>query len=455
MYNIEIFKAYDIRGIYPSDFDEDFAYRIGMAYPDFIKENDKKMGKTLEIVVNRDARSSSEILNKALIEGLTDAGCYVIDAGLSTSPMHYFAINNANADGGIMVTASHNPAKYNGFKLSKREAIPIGSGSGMEEIKSLIFKKNFSEKAPQKGEVIKKYFLKEYVDYVTRGIDLKGKKMKIAVDCGNGMAGMVVNEIASRYPDLTILPLYFEADCTFPNHEANPLKEETLEELKKLIVKEHADLGVAFDGDGDRVFFLNGDAKVLKSEHSASIYTKDYLSRHSGSKMVTGPRESKIYSDTIRENGGEIVVSRVGHAFIKRILKDGGAAFAAEASGHYYFKEFFGVDSGIFMMMQMLRILAESGKTLKEIAAPFESKYFHSGEINFEVKDKTGKMKQLEEKYSKLKTSKIDGLTAEDTNWWFNVRASNTEPLLRLNIEANSKDMLHEKVRELVDFISE
>lgn len=455
MYNIEIFKAYDIRGIYPDDFDEDFAYRLGRAYPDYIREASKELDRTLEVVVNRDARSSSDILSKALIEGLIDAGCYVIDAGLASSPMHYFIINHTNADGGLMVTASHNPAKYNGFKMSRRGAIPIGSSSGMEEIQSLIFKKNYKEMPDTKGASTKKDYLKDYADYLTKGIQLKDKKIKIVVDAGNGMAGMVVKEVFSRFPNIDLVPLYFVPDCTFPNHEANPAKEENMKELKKQVIINNADLGIAFDGDGDRVFFLDHEAKIVRAEHVAAIYFVDYLKKYQGSKIVVETRDSKILSDAAREHGGEVIMSRVGHAYIKRILKDGGASFGAELVGHFYFKEFFGVDSGVFMVMQILKILVESGKNLKELVAPYEGKYFHSGEINFETQKKAEKISAIEAKYANFKIGRIDGITVDGEDWWFNIRSSNTEPLLRLNVEATSKDVLRQKVRELVDFINQ
>jgi phosphomannomutase len=453
MFNLEIFKAYDIRGIYPDDFEEDFAYRLGRAFADFVREKQRDLTKPLEIVINKDDRASSEPLYRSLRRGLLDAGCYVISAGFSTSPMHYYIVNKTAADGGIMVTASHNPSKYNGFKLSLHEAMPVGRGTGMDEIKNLIFKKNYADKPATIGTVIEKDFLADYVDFLTKGVVVG--KIKIVVDAGNGMAGMVMDEVAKKYPELELIPLYFERDFSFPNHEANPLKEETLEDLKKLVIEKKADIGVAFDGDGDRVFFVTHEGKVVKSEHVAAFYAQELLRAHPGAKIVVDPRESKILSDVVKSSGGEVVISRVGHAFFKRILKEGGAVFGAEMVGHFYFRDFFGVDSGMFMMMRLLELLTERRKTLQELISPFEGKYFHSGEINFETEKKDEKVRLVEETFKHLPISRIDGLTIEDKDWWLNVRASNTEPYLRLNIEANSKELLREKVRQLVDLLSD
>jgi len=453
MFNLEIFKAYDIRGIYPDDFEEDFAYRLGRAFADFVREKQRDLTKPLEIVINKDDRRSSESLYHSLRSGLLDAGCYVISAGFSTSPMHYYTVNKTGADGGIMVTASHNPSKYNGFKLSLHEAMPVGRGTGMDEIKNLIFKKNYSDKPSKIGTVIEKDFLADYVDFLTKGVTIG--KIRIAVDAGNGMIGMVMNEIIKKYPQVELIPLYFERDFTFPNHEANPLKEETLEDLKKVVVEKKADLGVAFDGDGDRAFVLTHEGKVVMPELVGALLAKEYLAKDPGAKIVVDPRESRILADVAKESGGEVIVSRVGHAFFKRILKEGGAIFGAEASGHFYFKDFFGVDSGMFMMMRVLEMLTQRGKTLQELIAPFEGRRFHSGEINFETEKKDEKVRLVEETFKHLAISRIDGITVDDKDWWMNVRASNTEPYLRLNIEANSKELLREKVRQLVDLLSD
>src|SRR3989344_548208 len=447
--NEAIFKAYDIRGRYPEELDKEAAQAIARAFAVFISRALKT--KKPKIVVSRDARLSSPELEQAVIQGLQESGALVIRTGLASTPLFYFSVNAAKADGGLMVTASHNPKEWNGLKLVGRGALPIGLASGLREIKAMAETENFPP-AKAKSSIKSKNFLKSYVRLLTSDMKNLGK-FKIVIDNGNGMAGFILPHVFKKLKTLKIIPLYFKPDGSFPNHEANPLKKETLVVLKAAILKKQADFGVAFDGDGDRVFFLNKKGECVSADFITALIAREILKNKPGAKIIYDPRSSRIVRETVEENGGEAIISPVGHSFFKHKMRECGADFGGELSGHYYLKDFWNAESGIFTMIKFIKILSDSGKTFEELIQPFQ-KYFHSGEINFEVGDKERIMKLVEARYKDAKNiAHVDGLSVEYDDWWFNLRASNTENLLRLNLEAKSTSILKKRLEEIKAFI--
>ena len=447
--NPSIFKAYDVRGVYPGEINEETVYLVGRAFAVWLT---KKARKQPVIVVGSDARISSPGLKKALVRGILEQGGKIIDIGLATTPMFYFAVNKAKADGGAMVTASHNPAKYNGLKFTLKQARPVGEETGLEEIKAFALRAKFAASV-KKGTLKKKLLFKKYVNFMLWQIkNIEMPDLKIAIDSGNGMAGLILPKLFKKIKRIKVFPLYFKIDCGFPNHEANPLKEDTLNDLKNLMRKKKADAGIAFDGDGDRVVFLTAEGRPARADFITALLAGEYLKKYPKAKIAFGVNSSRVVREAIAEKGGRPFVSRIGHSFFKEHLWKEGVVFGGELSGHYYFRDFFNADSGIFTMMKVLKIVAQEKKPLSELIKPFE-RYFASGEINFEVKDKFGIIKNLEKKFSDGRVSKVDGLSVEYKDWWFNIRSSNTEPLLRLNLEAKTKKILEEKKKMLTIII--
>jgi len=445
--NEAIFKAYDIRGVFKEDFNEETAKRVGQAMVLFTK------AKT--VVVGRDMRASSPGLAKAVIEGVTLMGADVIDIGECSTPVFNYAVAEYDLhDCGIMVTASHNPAKYNGFKLSYGDALPIGKGSGMDEIKKLVLEGEFEEQ--KVGNVVESPITDEYIETVFSFIDVeKIKPMKIIIDAGNGMAGPILEKIFKRLPQIEMISMYFKPDGTFPHHEANPIKEENLADLKKKMKEVMPDLGVAYDGDCDRIGFVDEQGETIPGDFMTALLAKEILKNNKGAKVHYDLRSSWSVRDTIIEAGGKPEMCMVGHALIKKLMRETGAVFSGELSSHFYYKDFYTVESGDLTLLFILQLLSEEGKKMSELVAPLK-KYFHSGEINFEVEDKEGMMKKLEDMYSEdaKDVSHLDGIRLEFEDWWFNVRPSNTEPLLRLNLEAKTKEIMEEKRDEISKIIS-
>jgi phosphomannomutase len=407
------------------------------------------------VVVGRDMRASSPGLTKAVIEGVISMGADVIDIGECSTPIFNFAVAEYDLhDCGIMVTASHNPAKYNGFKLSYGDAMPIGKASGMDEIKKLVLGGEFENKP--EGNVVESPITDEYLEKIFSFVDVGNiKPMKIIIDAGNGMAGPILEKIFKRLPQIEMRPMYFEPDGTFPNHEANPIKEENLADLKNKIKELNPDLGVAFDGDCDRIGFVDEQGKTIPGDFMTALLAKEILKKYPGGIIHYDLRSSWAVRDTIVENNGVPQMCMVGHALIKKLMRETGAVFAGELSSHFYYKDFYTVESGDLTMLLILQLLSEEGKKMSELISPLK-KYFHSGEINFEVEDKEGMMKKIKEKYSEgaKDVSELDGIRIEHDDWWFNVRASNTEPLLRLNLEAKTKELMEEKRDEISKIIN-
>lgn len=444
--NSSIFKAYDIRGIYPRDLNEEVAYLVGRAIV--------VLTGAKTVVVGYDARFSSDSLVQAVIKGVTEQGADAVNIGLVTTPMLNFAVaEHPEHEAGIMVTASHNPKEYNGLKLCYGNALPIGENTGMADIKKLVLEEKFSVAVP--GKVLKKEILDAYVEKVLSLIDVKNiKPLKIVVDTANAVGAIPLPEFFKKIP-CQLIPLHFELDGNFPNHEANPLKEETLVDLKKKVLEESADLGVAIDGDADRIGFVDEKGETVRADLILTLITKKLLEEKPGELVLYDVRSSRIAREVVEKAGGRAEMCRVGHALIKKQMWDNGALFAGEFSSHFYYRDFYNVESGDLTMLKLLEIISLSGRKLSEIVAPL-LRYHHSGEINFEVSDKEGKMKELEEKYGAAASeiSHLDGVRLDFSDWWFNVRPSNTEPLLRLNLEAKTKELMEQKKKELTEIIS-
>jgi len=434
-----IFKAYDIRGLYPDQLDEALATRIGLAAGRFFK------GKV--IVVGRDMRSSGPALARAVIDGLTSAGKDVIDIGAVTSPMVTFAVAHFGYDGGIMVTASHNPAKYNGIKLCEKGAEPVSYDTGINQIEALATGDADIPTADEPGKVTRRDVLPDYLDHLT-GLagDIHG--LKLVIDAGNGMAGYLVPPLFERI-DCEVVPLYFDLDGSFPNHEANPLKAENIVDLQKTVVETGAHLGIAFDGDGDRVAFVDEQGNAVGCDMITALIATEILKSNPGAHILYDLRSSWAVKEQIAACGGVPVMTRVGHSFIKAKMREHDAAFGGELSGHYYFRENHYCDSGALALLKVLALVTREGKPFSQLIAPLR-RYFASGEINSEVEDKEGKIEELAETYADGEALRLDGLSVAYDDWWFNVRPSNTEPVLRLVVEARSREHMEARRDALV-----
>ncbi len=448
--NPDIFKAYDIRGIYPADINEAAAYKIGRAFVAFLQG--KKKTKKLNIAVGRDGRLSSPALFKELTRGIIDQGANVIDIGLSTSPMFYFGVANFNFDGGINITASHNPAKYNGFKFVREKAIPISRESGIEEIKKMVLAGKF--KKTGNGRMLKKQVLKEYIDYSLKKFNLKAiKPLNIIVDTANSVSGIIIPEFFKKL-NVKLLHIFSKLDGKFPNHPPEPHIEENLRVLKKQVLAKKADLGIAFDGDGDRVIFVNEKGEMIPGDLITALMIKLILKENPGEKILCDVRSSKITVDTVKNEGGVPVMGRIGHSFIKERMRKENIIFQGELNGHYYHRDYYFSEVPLLVIFKILEKISTSGKSISELIKPY-NKYFFSGEICLKLKDKKRALKTLEDKYSQNgKVCSIDGLRVDYPDWWFNARLSNTESLLKLVVEANTKEMMEQRKKEIISLIS-
>jgi len=436
--NEGIFKAYDIRGIYPDELNEDAAYRIGIG---FARSELLASGK--ELVVGRDMRESSDSIFDAFAAGAHAGGLDVIDIGLCTTPMLYFAVNVLNAAGGAMITASHNPGQYNGFKLVREEAIPIGSDTGLDRIKQEALIASPTGNGAHEDTIRREDILEQYAAFFAQrfSIDLVNP---VVIDTGNGTAGAILPRILQDQ-QITYQPLFFEPDGRFPNHEANPLKEENLRQLREAMKSTPGAIGVAFDGDADRVCFLDEAGRTIRGDLLVALLAPRFLSARPGGKILYDLRSSRIVPEEIRKFGGQPIRTCVGHAFIKHVMRQEGALFGGELSYHFYFSEFFNCESGILAMLEVLDIIAKSGQSLSVLIDPLR-KYSHSGEINFRVASPEDALRTIESHFSDGRISHLDGLSVEYEDWWLNLRPSNTEPLLRLNLESETPAGMNEHV---------
>lgn len=447
----EIFRAYDIRGIYPSTLNEEVAYLIGRAFIKFLKKRKPK------IVVGRDGRLSSPQLFKALTKGIVKQGGNVVDIGLSITPMLYFAVAYFKFDGGIQISASHNPPQYNGFKLVREKAIPISGSTGIKEIKKLVLAGNFKTKRLQPsrhpvGRMLAKKVLKEYIAFNLKDFNLKTiKPLKIVIDTANAVPGIVVPELFKK-TNCKIYHLFSKLDGSFPNHFPSPHEEKNLKAIKKEVLKKKADLGIAFDGDGDRIIFVDEKGKMVPGDLITALLAKLILKKNPGEKVLCDVRSSNVVRDVVKENGGVVVIGRIGHSFIKERMRKENIIFQGELNGHYYLRSHYFCEAPFFAIFKVLEEMSKTGKKISELVKPFQ-RYSHSGEINFKVKNKKKVLKTLEKKFKNGKVLKIDGLRIDFPDWWFNARPSHTEPVLRLVVEATTKKLMIEKKKELSSFI--
>lgn len=441
----KIIKAYDIRGLVKNEITTDFSFALGVAFAKFLEFE----REPATIVVGEDMRETSSPLADAFSDGATSQGMDVIRIGLASTDMLYFASGKLNLPG-IMFTASHNPAKYNGMKLCKSGAKPIGQESGLLKIKHLIQEGIAISNRPV-GTVKKIDLLEEYVSYLLDRFPKKTfnkRKLKVVIDAGNGMAGYTAPSVMKKL-NVDLVPMYFELDGDFPNHEANPIEAKNLKDLQKKVKKEKADLGLAFDGDADRCFLVDEKGDQVNPSSLTALIAVRELKKNPGASIIYNLISSKAVPEVIIENGGKPVRSRVGHSYIKSLMAQSGAVFGGEHSGHFYFADFWRADSGMLAALYALAELMDTDKSLSEILDSFD-RYFSSGEINTQVKDASKSIKLIRKKYEKEnEIDELDGLTVTSEKWWFNLRPSNTEPLLRLNVEADSPKLMAE-IRDTV-----
>ena len=441
----KIIKAYDIRGLVKNEVTPDFSFSLGIAFAKFLETE----REPATIVVGEDMRLSSAPLADAFSDGATSQGMDVIRIGLASTDMLYFASGKLNLPG-VMFTASHNPAKYNGMKLCKSGARPIGQESGLVKIRKLIEEGVPISNRPV-GSVRKQDLLNDYVDYLLARFPrntFKKRKLKVVIDAGNGMAGFTAPAVMQRL-NVDLTPMYFELDGDFPNHEANPIEPENLKALQKKVKKEKADIGLAFDGDADRCFLIDENGDLVNPSALTCLIAARKLKANPGSTIIYNLISSKAVSEVITEKGGNALRSRVGHSYIKTLMAESGAVFGGEHSGHFYFEDFWGADSGMLAALYALAELMATPKSLSTLLEPY-IRYVSSGEINSKVKDANKSIQLVKDKYQdNYQIDELDGLTVTAENWWFNLRASNTEPLLRLNVEADTQKQMAE-IRDTV-----
>ncbi|GIW06039.1 MAG: phosphomannomutase [Dehalococcoidia bacterium] len=438
-----IFKAYDIRGIYPTQLNEAIARAIGRAFVTLLQAE--------TVIVGRDMRTSGPALFAAVTEGIRTQGADVIDVGMVSTDQYYFACSKFGHPG-MMVTASHNPKAYNGFKMVKQMPYLLSGDEGIQDLRRLVEREEFPK--PLRAGVQRSVdLMDEFVAALLRLIDVSAiKPLKVVADTANGMVGPALIKLYGALP-VTLIPMYFEPDGTLPNHGLDPLQPENRAELEARVPQEKADVGFAFDGDGDRFFVIDDRGKFVPGDFITALLAQYLLRKHPGGRVVYDVRSSWAVPNLIREAGGVPLVERVGHAFIKRRMAQENAIFAGEVSGHYYFRDFNFADSGMIPSLLVLELLSTSGKRLSELLAPLENTYFVSGEINSTVPDAASKMEAIAKRYADGRIERIDGISVSYDDWHFNVRASNTEPLLRLNLEALSREKMEAKRDELLAFI--
>ena len=441
-----VFKAYDVRGLYPSQLDEEGAYRIGRAYATHFEPR--------AVALGRDMRLSSPSIATAASEGIADAGTDVVELGLVGTEMLYHAVTELELDGGICVTASHNPKEYTGMKIVRRGALPVGGDSGLAEIRALA-EASFEEPTSH-GAVRSADVWRSFVAKVLSFVDVDGiKPLRVVIDAANGMAGVMLPPVLEHLPQLDVVRCYFEPDGSFPNHEPNPLLPENREFIVRKVTEEGADLGVAYDGDADRCFFVDDTGEFVPGDFATALMAEAVLAKAPDEKVIYDVRASWAVPETIERAGGVPLVNRVGHAFIKHRMRAEGAVFGGEVSAHYYFREFSQADTGVVPLLVMLELLSRSGQNLSELLQPYRERFFLTGEINTPVADVPLKLQELKERYSAEggRVSHLDGISFEFDDWHFNVRPSNTEPLLRLNLEALSEERMVEKRDEVLALI--
>jgi len=441
-----VFKAYDVRGLYEDELDEEGAYAIGRAY---VEEFEPR-----RIAVGRDMRLSSPTMASAVVEGALDGGADVLDLGLVGTEMLYFAVGDLGLDGGICVTASHNPKEYTGMKIVRRGALPVGGDSGLGEVRARATAAfgAVTSRGTVRAEDIWPAFVAKVLSFVEPETI---RPLRVVVDAANGMAGVMLPPVLERLPQLDVVRCYFEPDGAFPNHEPNPLLPENRQFIVERTRRERADLGVAFDGDADRCFFVDDEGEFVPGDFVTALLAEAVLEKNPSEKVIYDVRASWAVPETIERAGGIPLVSRVGHAFIKQRMRKEDAVFAGEVSAHYYFRDFSQADSGVVPLLLVLELLSRRQRTLSDLLAPYRERFFLTGEINTRVDDVALKTQELKERYAAQggRLSHLDGISVEFDEWHFNVRPSNTEPLLRLNLEALSRPLMEEKRDEVLELI--
>ena len=449
-----IFKAYDVRGIYPDQIDEEVAYRVGRAFARVLGDMQQKATEDLTVGLGRDMRLSAPRLADRYSDGLTDEGADVLDVGMVGTEMLYYAVGSRGLDGGLMCTASHNPKAYTGAKLVKAGSIALSGDSGIGELRDLVAKGEPGPPVDRPGAKERADVGHEFRQAALTWIDPSAiRPMKVVLDGGNGMAGEMVGPLLNNLP-LDQVATYWEPDGEFPGHEPNPLLEENRRFIVDKVLSAEAELGIAWDGDADRCFFIDDEGRFVDGDFLCALLAESILAKEPGAAILYDVRASRAVRDRVEAAGGSAHLNRVGHAFFKTRMRDEGAAFGGEVSGHYYFRDFYNADSGTLPALLVLELLSSRGATLSELLEPLRSNYFISGEINSEVIDQEAKMKELAERYSDAEVSWLDGVSVDYEDWHFNVRPSNTEPLLRLNLESlRSREHMEEKRDEVLALI--
>ncbi len=439
-----IFKAYDIRGTYPDQINAEVAYKIGYALAAYLNPH--------SIAVGRDMRLSSDELFDNLSRGILDYGVDVVDLGLISTDGLYFAVGRYEYDGGVMITASHNPKQYNGFKICRKQAMPLSGKEGLDQMLKAITNGDEATKAPTRGSIVRRDIAEAYAEHCLSFIDPgKVKPYKIVIDAGNGIAGGTLPPVLSKLP-IEVIPLYFELDGNFPNHPASPIELENLVDLQKKIAEINADFGAAFDGDADRVFLVDKFGKQVGGDMVTALVARSFLSKDPNQTILYNLICSKAVPELVERMGGEAIRTRVGHALIKPLMKKHNAIFGGEHSGHFYFRDNWFADSGLIAFLVCLELLSVENRPLHEMIKEIDP-YVRSGEINSRVTSIPEKIQQVAKAFADGEQDTIDGLTVQYDDFWFNLRPSNTEPLLRLNIEATNDKMLKEKTDRLLQII--
>jgi phosphomannomutase len=443
-----IFKSYDIRGIYPNQLNGEVAYRVGRALADYLRDK----GEPEEIFVGRDMRLSSEELFAAFSKGLIEQGFGVFDLGLTGTEVYYFAVGEYHKPG-AMITASHNPPEYGGLKMIRTGVVALSGADGIPQLKEAVLKRAFKPKAERPGRVRSRDLHQAWRRKILSLVDLDLiKDKRIVVDAGNAMAGKLVPIIFEGLP-VEIIPMFFELDGSFPNHIPDPLKAENVEPVRKRVLEEGADFGVAFDGDGDRFFVIDDTGKFVSGTLTTAMLAEVILAKYPGSLLLYNAVCGRIVPEVIEKLGGRSKRVRVGHSFIKNYMKEYGAVFAGEHSGHYFYRDYYRAESGLLSLLYIIEFLSRRGQKLSEVVKELDV-YYQSGEINSEVKSREGKMNEIEKIYrDKYRIDRVDGVSVWGNGWWANVRPSGTEPLLRLNVEADNAALMQEKRDELLALI--
>jgi len=442
-----VFKAYDVRGIHGAELDEEGARAIGRAFVEVFEPK--------RIAVGHDMRVSSPAMAASVIAGAAEAGAEILDLGLVGTEMVYFAVGELGLDGGVAVTASHNPKEYTGMKIVRAGALPVGGESGLLEIRDRAMAETAMSQGQSRGQVQKYDIWPAYVERVLSFVDVSAiRPLKVVIDAANGMAGAMLPPVLEHLPQLDVVRCFFEPDGTFPNHEPNPLLPENREFIVRKTLDEGADFGVAFDGDADRCFFVDDTGEFVPGDFATAIFAEAVLAKEPGAKVIYDVRASWAVPETIESRGGVPLMNRVGHAFIKQRMREEGATFAGEVSGHYYFRDFTQADSGVIPFLLMLERISTDGRKLSEILRPFRERYFITGELNTPVRDVDAKLREIEERFGpEGRVSHLDGVSVDADGWHMNVRPSNTEPLLRLNLEARTPELMERKRDEVLAVI--